>query len=107
MLQHILEKRWTPKPEDKDMIVMWHKFVYELAGDQHEKHSFMICTGENTLHSAMAKTVGLPLGIGALAMLEGRIQGKGVQIPVHKAIYAPVLKELEEYGISFEEKQIR
>lgn len=107
MLQSILEKRWTPKPEDKDMLVMWHKFVYELNGTQHERHSSMVCTGENTLHSAMAKTVGLPLGIGALAMLEGRIQGKGVQIPVHKHIYGPVLAELEEYDISFSETQVR
>ena len=54
----------------------------------------------------MAKTVGLPLGIAAKLILEGSIQMTGVHIPIHKNIYEPVLKELEEKGIVFNEKNL-
>ena len=30
ILQHILEKKWMLQPEDRDMIVMWQKFNYQL-----------------------------------------------------------------------------
>jgi hypothetical protein len=29
-----------------------------------------------------------------------------VQLPIHKEIYDPVLKELEEYGIVFSDKEV-
>ena len=29
LLEHILSKKWALRPEDKDQIVMWHKFLYE------------------------------------------------------------------------------
>ena len=32
ILQHILEKKWKLETGDKDMIVMWHKIIYELEG---------------------------------------------------------------------------
>jgi len=51
----------------------------------------------------MAKTVGLPLGISAKLILNGTIRLKGLHIPTKKEVYEPVLKELEEYGIRFEE----
>jgi saccharopine dehydrogenase (NADP+, L-glutamate forming) len=59
--------------------------------------------GEDNVHTGMAKTVGLPLGIAAKLILNGTIQLKGLHIPVRKEIYIPVLKELEEHGIRFEE----
>ena len=30
----------------------------------------------------------------------------GVQIPINKEVYEPILKELEENGIVFEEKKV-
>ena len=41
-LQKILEKKWSLKEEDKDMIVMWHKFVYKLNGEMMEINSHMV-----------------------------------------------------------------
>ena len=32
VLQHLLEQKWSLEPGDKDMIVMWHRFGYELDG---------------------------------------------------------------------------
>lgn len=106
MLLNILEKRWTPGPDDKDMIVMWHRFVYNLEGKVHEKHAYLVTIGDNRIHSAMSKTVGLPAGIGAKLLLENHPGKFGVLIPVYPEIYNPVLDELETLGIKAEEKQI-
>ena len=104
ILQHILEKKWTLQPEDKDMIVMWHKFQYELESKTKYAESFMVVTGEDRINTAMSKTVGLPVAIATKMILEDAITLKGVQIPVNRDIYLPVLNELEGYGIHFNEK---
>jgi saccharopine dehydrogenase-like NADP-dependent oxidoreductase len=107
ILQYILERKWTLNKEDKDMIVMWHKFVYELDGEQHELHSSMVVKGEDSLRTAMAKTVGYPVAIAAKMLLKGIIDMPGVQIPIAKEIYEPVLEELKKYGVNFKEKMVQ
>jgi saccharopine dehydrogenase-like NADP-dependent oxidoreductase len=107
MLLNILEKRWTPGPQDKDMIVMWHRFDYLLNGKEHQRQSYLVVSGEDPLHTAMAKTVGLPTAIGAKLLLENHPGCFGVLIPVLPEIYTPVLRELEELGIKNEEKQVK
>lgn len=105
-LQKILEQNWTLDAGDKDMIVMYHKFGYELKGVKSEIHSTMVCLGDGNKATAMAKTVGLPVGIGALRILNGDIKTPGVQIPINASIYEPILKELEQYDIRFRESEI-
>jgi saccharopine dehydrogenase (NADP+, L-glutamate forming) len=68
--------------------------------------SSLVVKGENNLRTAMAKTVGLPLGIAAKLILNGKLKLTGLHIPTAKEIYIPVLKELEQYGIKFEEETI-
>ncbi len=106
-LQKILENKWTLAPEDKDMIVMYHKFGYELNGKQYQIDSHMTLIGEDQTHTAMAKTVGLPVAIAALKILNGEITTPGVQLPIAKEVYEPILKELEENGILFHEKEVK
>ena len=106
ILEYILCKSWTLDPSDKDMIVMTHKFVYELKNKKYQIDSNMVCIGEDQTYTAMAKTVGLPLAIATLAILNSKITAKGVQLPVKKDIYNPILKELIEYGIEFNEYEI-
>ena len=106
ILEFILCKSWTLDPSDKDMIVMTHKFVYELKNKKYQIDSNMVCIGEDQTYTAMAKTVGLPLAIATLAILNSKITAKGVQLPVKKDIYNPILKELIEYGIEFNEYEI-
>jgi saccharopine dehydrogenase-like NADP-dependent oxidoreductase len=88
------------------MIVMWHKFIYTKNGKRFEKHSSMVVKGDDQIHTAMAKTVGLPVGITAKMILNGTITEPGVHIPIKKTIYKPILNELEDYGIYFTEKNI-
>jgi len=89
---------------DKDMIVMLHEFEYTVNGQPSTVNSSLIVKGENSLHTAMAKTVGLPLGIAAKLILNGTITSTGLHIPIVKEIYEPVLKELELHGVEFEEQ---
>lgn len=105
-LQKILEDKWTLKPEDKDMIVMYHKFGYELNGQKKQIDSTMVCIGENQELTAMAKTVGLPVAIATLKILNKEITTPGVLRPIAKEVYEPILKELEDYGIRFVEKEV-
>lgn len=104
-LQKILEEKWTLKPEDKDMIVMYHKFGYEINGEKKQIDSTMVSIGENQKYTAMAKTVGIPVGIACLKILNEEITMPGVLRPIHKEIYEPVLKELEDYDIIFKEEE--
>lgn len=106
ILEKILKDSWTLKEEDKDMIVMQHLFGYELDGKKHQIKSSMVCKGDNQIYTAMAKTVGLPVAIGTLKILNKEITTPGVQIPITKEVYEPILKELEENGIVFNEKSV-
>ena len=104
ILQYLLETKLAMLPTDKDMIVMLHEFTYELNGEQKSLQSSLVVKGEDGLQTAMAKTVGLPLGIAAKLLLNGDLKLTGLFIPTIKQIYEPVLKELETQGISFVEK---
>ena len=106
ILEKILTDSWTLEPNDKDMIVMYHKFGYEINGVQKQIDSKMVCIGEDQTYTAMAKTVGLPVAIATLHILNGNIKTPGVQLPITKEVYGPILKELENFGIHFKETQM-
>ena len=104
ILEKILSDSWTLEPDDKDMIVMYHKFGYELNGEKKQIDSKMVCIGDDQTYTAMAKTVGLPVAIATLLILNKKITAPGVQLPIKKEVYLPILKELEEYGVVFNEQ---
>ena len=106
ILEKILMDSWTLEPQDKDMIVMYHKFGYERNGKQHQIDASMVCIGEDQTYTAMAKTVGLPVGMAALQILNNKIKNYGVQLPIKPEIYNPILEELETFGIVFNEKEL-
>ncbi len=103
ILQHLLEKKWALQPGDQDMIVMFHDFVYTLDGKEQQLHSVLVVKGDDSVYTAMAKTVGLPLGMVAGRLVNKEINLTGVHIPVMKEVYQPVLQELESMNISFVE----
>jgi saccharopine dehydrogenase-like NADP-dependent oxidoreductase len=106
ILEKILRDSWTLNESDKDMIVMQHLFGYELNGKKEQIESSMVCIGDNQTYTAMAKTVGLPVAIATLKILNGEITTPGVQMPISKEVYEPILKELKENGIVFHEKKV-
>ena len=106
VLQYILEQSWTLQDGEKDMIVMYHKFGYELDGQKYQIDANMVVKGENQTYTAMAKTVGLPVAIAALKIIKGEINTPGIQIPITKEVYKPILEELKNHGIVFKEHKV-
>ena len=103
ILQDIIEEQWKLEHGDKDLIVMLHEISYTLNNSNHSIKSTLVVKGDDELRTAMAKTVGLPLGIAATLLLENKITLSGLHIPTIPAIYLPVLNELANEGIRFEE----
>lgn len=107
LLEHLLMKKWRMKPEDRDMIVMFHKVDYNLNNQLYTLNSSMVYEGKSAKETAMSDTVGLPLALGAELMLSGKIKQTGVRLPVTKDIYEPMLEGLSEYGVNFNEQLIK
>lgn len=106
ILQAILEEDWALYPEDKDMIVMQHLFEIKNKETVKRITSSLVCFGEDSIYTAMAKTVGLPLAIAVDLFMDGKFQAKGLHVPVIPEIYKPILQKLEELGIRFIEKDL-
>jgi len=105
LLQQLLEPKWKLELGDKDMLVMYHEFEYQINNEQKKITSSLVNLGVDEVYTAMSNTVGLPVAIAAKLILAGEIQEKGVTLPVNKKVYEPILKELETFGIIFEEKE--
>ncbi len=101
ILKDLLEPKWKLEPQDKDMIVMLHIIDYELNGETHRYKANLIVKGQDAENTAMAHTVGWPLGIMVKLLSQGKIKSRGVKIPIMPEVYEPVLKELEDFGVLF------
>ncbi len=102
VLLGLLERKWEMRPEDKDMVVMQHEVEYLHRGRQNKLISSMVIKGENRELSAMAKTVGLPMGVLTRMITSSKLRlPQGVLIPNMASIYRPVMNELVHYGIEF------
>jgi saccharopine dehydrogenase-like NADP-dependent oxidoreductase len=99
-----IEEKWKMDEFDKDLIVMHHEFEYDRKTIKTKLTSTLLVEGDDKTYTAMAKTVGLPMAIFTKLFLTGKIKNiTGVQIPIMKEVYKPILKELTEYGIDFKE----
>lgn len=101
ILQHLLLKKWKLEHGELDMIVMHHELTYVLNHQENKISSSLVVKGEDEVYTAMAKTVGLPMAIAAKLILNGEINSRGVQIPITREFYEPILAELQNYGIKF------
>jgi len=104
LLQNLLERKWVLQPNDLDLVIMQHQFEYMLNNKYYRLTSSLAVKGQDQTYTAMAKTVGLPAAICVKLILNKQINVTGVQIPVIKEIYQPVLQELKNYNISFTEE---
>lgn len=104
ILQHLMERKMALAENDHDMIVMLHEIEYNISGQRFKLSSNLVYKGKDSKETAMATTVGLPLGIAAKMILEGKIVEKGLKIPTAEEIYRPVMDALQEFGIVFTEK---
>ncbi|MBT8378070.1 MAG: saccharopine dehydrogenase NADP-binding domain-containing protein [Ignavibacteria bacterium] len=106
ILSDLLQEKLVYKDNEKDMIILQHKFTVENADKSKDLiTSTLIDYGIALQESSMARTVSLPLAIGVRFMAEEKFNLKGVHIPITKQIYEPVLNELETLGIKMVEKK--
>ncbi len=103
ILEELLLQKWPLKEQDKDMVIMQHEFEYEKNNKNYRLTSTLVMKGEDGTNTAMAKLVGLPLGITAKMVMAGKLTTPGINIPVFKEVYDLVLTELEELGITFQD----
>ncbi len=93
------------QPGDRDMVVMHHEFVSSFPDGKTERTTAtLIDYGIPNGDTSIARTVALPCGIAVRHLLIGGIQSTGVAIPVEADLYGPILSELEDVGIRFEEQ---
>jgi saccharopine dehydrogenase-like NADP-dependent oxidoreductase len=104
LLEHLLVEKWQLGPHDRDQVVMQHQFDYEVHDEQRRRTASLVVAGTDATHTAMAQTVGLPLGMAVRRLLRGEVAGRGVVIPTTPDLYEPILQELAaDYGLVFEE----
>jgi saccharopine dehydrogenase (NADP+, L-glutamate forming) len=104
-LLDLLLYKWEMTPADKDMVVMQHEVEYIHRDKKIRLVSSMVLKGDDRENSAMAKTVGLPMGVLARMVLNKKISApKGVLIPNMPSVYKPVMTELHHHGINFTEE---
>jgi saccharopine dehydrogenase-like NADP-dependent oxidoreductase len=105
VLSERMQKKLYFKAGEKDMLILRHRFQVEHQDKSKELiTSTLIDFGIPGGDSSMARTVSLPMAIGTRLIAENKIALKGVQTPVHREIYEPVLRELEALGIAMVEK---
>jgi len=91
-------------PGERDLLVMQHEFIADYKNHREIVTSTLIDYGVPGGDSSMCRLVGLPAAVAAKMILQGKIDLVGVQVPVVSEIYEPVLAELKQMGISFNEK---
>jgi saccharopine dehydrogenase (NADP+, L-glutamate forming) len=107
ILEFILNKKWALRDGDKDQIVMWHRFRYQMEGKGKEIQASLVATGFDAVYTAMSKTVGLPLGIATKLISQNKVTARGVVIPTTAEFYNPILQELSTLGITLHELEVR
>lgn len=103
ILLNILEEKWKLQDSDKDEVVMIHKITYKQNHHTFCHYSTLQVFGEGGAHTAMAKTVGLPLGLGAQAILKGQVLERGCLMPFNATWGAMILEQLKDFDIVFDE----
>ena len=97
-------KKMSLGKDERDMIVMHHEFIAEYPSKKEYITSTLLEYGIPKGDSAVARTVAFPAAIAVKMILNEKIKLSGVYIPVIPEIYNPILDELEEMGIKFDEK---
>jgi alpha-aminoadipic semialdehyde synthase len=109
-----MEQRLTYAPNEQDMVLLHHELevVYDDGhicerqtatllelGETHDRDTELLFRPQ----SAMARTVGLPVAIGAQLLLFEEVKSRGVLRPLCSEVYEPALEILAALGIKLEE----
>jgi saccharopine dehydrogenase-like NADP-dependent oxidoreductase len=103
LAERMLQKMMLPAGA-RDMVIMLHSFLIETADGKREVIKSRLLDYATKEATSIARTVALPAAIGVKMILDGEITDNGVQIPISKSIYQPILTELEKMGIAMVEE---
>jgi len=99
IISDLMIEKMTMDASERDMVIMQHIFnISKKNGEKETIVSRMLDYGNNK-YTSIAKTVALPAAMAVKLILDGVIVGNGVQIPIKKSIYAPILRLLKKEGI--------
>ncbi|KAK0445000.1 Saccharopine dehydrogenase-domain-containing protein [Desarmillaria tabescens] len=93
-------------PHEHDMVVLSHEFITKSVSEPlapEEVHTSSLVAYGDDKYSAMARTVGLPVALAALEVLDGKVSVRGVAGPGDASIREPVLAGMESVGLGMEE----
>jgi saccharopine dehydrogenase-like NADP-dependent oxidoreductase len=103
----VMEDKLQFKPNERDMVAMFHSIVGRFPDGTIENHtSRLLDFGDTNVDgdSAMSKTVGYTTGAAAELILEGMMSTTGVSIPITAEVYKPMLKRIQDFGIHWTDK---
>lgn len=102
-----LESKMQFGPQERDMLLLQHKFEIVHKDGRHETRTSTLCDyGEVGGYSAMAKLVGVPCGVAVQQVLDGVISDRGVLAPINSKINGPLIKDLKDLGIELIEETV-
>ena len=90
--------------KERDMVIMHHEFIAEYPDKKEYITSTLVGYGIPFGDSAISRTVALPAAIAVKMIAHKLIELTGIHIPIIPDIYNPILDELREMGIKFNEK---
>ncbi|KAF8493580.1 Saccharopine dehydrogenase-domain-containing protein [Gautieria morchelliformis] len=109
LLTMVLSHQLRYQRGERDMVVLVHEItvgstsVHGRIAEEQTHTSTLIAYGTPS-SSAMSRTVGLPVALATLAILDGQVHARGVHGPTMESVYGPVLQGLEANGLGMKEK---
>jgi saccharopine dehydrogenase (NADP+, L-glutamate forming)/spermidine synthase len=109
-LCHLFKSKLVYKDGERDLLLMQHYFIAHFPSTGKKEHitSTMIDYGISHGDTSMSRTVSLPVAIAVKLVATGKLKGlTGLQVPMSKEFYDPILGELDKLGIKFVEKLVK
>ncbi|GAO47160.1 Saccharopine dehydrogenase [Saitoella complicata NRRL Y-17804] len=102
-----LEPKCQYGPEERDFVMLQHRFEIEHADGRLETRTSTLCDyGVPGGYTSMAKLVGVPCGVATQQVLDGIIKTPGVLAPMSKELNQPLIDELLKEGIFCKEETV-
>lgn len=103
-----LEKKMLYEKNERDMVMLQHKFEIEHKdGSRETRTSTLVEYADPNGYNAMEKLVSVPCAVAVQQVLNGTLSEKGILAPITPKINNPIIKELKEkYGIELIEKTV-
>ena len=105
VLLHRMLEKMSYAPGESDMIIVHIEVEAEFNHRREKRFATLVKEGIPFGDSAMSRAVGLPTAMATQLVLEGAVQGSGVQMPpTLPGFYKPILERLAPFGFEFKRR---